>query len=296
MRVLVSGASGLIGTELCAQLRAADHTVARLVRRDPRGADEFRWSPTTLSMDESALDGVDAVVNLSGASIARLPWTKAYRREILDSRVQVTRTLTDAMGRQTAPPAVLLNASAVGIYGDRPNEVLTEQSPAGTDFLAKVTGAWEAEAARAPESTRVVTLRTGLVIARGGALKPLLPIVKLGLGGPLGRGTQHWPWISLHDEAAAFVHLLTSTLAGPVNLVGPAPATANDVIRAVSDGLRRPFLLPVPAFVLTLALQDAARALLLADQQIAPDRLQKDGFVFAQKTAADAVAWMLSRP
>ena len=296
MRVLVSGASGLIGTELCAQLRAADHTVARLVRRDPRGADEFRWSPTTLSMDESALDGVDAVVNLSGASIARLPWTKAYRREILDSRVQATRTLTDAMGRQTTPPAVLLNASAVGIYGDRPNEVLTEQSPAGTDFLAKVTGAWEAEAARAPESTRVVTLRTGLVIARGGALKPLLPIVKLGLGGPLGRGTQHWPWISLHDEAAAFVHLLTSTLAGPVNLVGPAPATANDVIRAVSDGLRRPFLLPVPAFVLTLALQDAARALLLADQQIAPDRLQKDGFVFAQKTAADAVAWMLSRP
>ena len=296
MRVLVSGASGLIGTELCAQLRAAGHTVARLVRRDPRGADEFRWNPATLSMDESAFAGVDAVINLSGASIARLPWTKAYRREILDSRVQATRTLTDAMGRQATPPAVLLNASAVGIYGDRPNEVLTENSPAGTDFLAKVTSAWEAEAARAPQSTRVVTLRTGLVIARGGALKPLLPIVKLGLGGPLGHGTQHWPWISLHDEAAAFVHLLTSTLSGPVNLVGPTPATANDVIRAVSAGLHRPFLVPVPEFVLTLALQDAARALLLADQQIVPDRLQKDGFVFTHKTAAEAVTRMLSHP
>jgi len=296
MRVLVSGASGLIGTELCAQLGAAGHTVARLVRRDPRGADEFRWNPAALSMDESALDHVDAVINLSGASIARLPWTKAYRREILDSRVQATRTLTDAMGRQATPPAVLLNASAVGIYGDRPDEVLTESSPAGTDFLAKVTSAWEAEAARAPEATRVVTLRTGLVIARGGALKPLLPIVKLGLGGPLGHGTQHWPWISLHDEAAAFVHLLTSTLTGPVNLVGPTPATANDVIRAVSAELHRPFLVPVPEFVLTLALQDAARALLLADQQIVPDLLQKDGFVFAHKTAAEAVAWMLRRP
>jgi uncharacterized protein (TIGR01777 family) len=296
MRVLVSGASGLIGTELGTQLRAAGHTVARLVRRDPRGADEFRWNPAALSMDESALEGVDAVINLSGASIARLPWTKAYRREILDSRVQATRTLTDAMGRQTTPPSVLLNASAVGIYGDRPNEVLTEGSRAGTDFLAKVTSAWEAEAARAPQSTRVVTVRTGLVIARGGALKPLLPIVKLGLGGPLGHGTQHWPWISLHDEAAAFVHLLTSTLSGPVNLVGPTPATANDVIRALSAGLHRPFLVPVPEFVLTLALQDAARALLLADQQIVPERLQKDGFVFTHQTAAQAVAWMLSRP
>ncbi|TFC97807.1 MULTISPECIES: TIGR01777 family oxidoreductase [Cryobacterium] len=296
MRVLVSGASGLIGTELCTQLAAAGHTVARLVRREPRGADEFRWDPTALSLDENALEGIDAVINLSGASIARLPWTKAYRREILDSRVQATRTLTDAMHRRTTPPATLLNASAVGVYGDRPNEVLTDDSPAGTDFLAKVTTAWEAEAHRAPEPTRVVALRTGLVIARGGALKPLLPIVKLGLGGPLGRGTQHWPWISLHDEAAAIVHLLTSTLSGSVNLVGPTPATANDVIRAVAAGLHRPFLIPVPEFVLTLALQEAARALLLADQRIVPDRLQEDGFVFAHRTAAESVHWMLSRP
>ncbi|MBC7442562.1 MAG: TIGR01777 family protein [Ramlibacter sp.] len=296
MRVLVSGASGLIGTELCVQLGAAGHTVARLVRREPRGTDEFRWNPAAQTIDEAALDGVDAVINLSGASIGRLPWTAGYRREILDSRVQATRTLTDAMRRRATPPSVLLNASAVGIYGNRPHEVLTEDSPAGSDFLAKVVTVWETEAARAPEQTRVVTFRTGLVIARGGALKPLLPLAKLGLAGPLGKGTQHWPWVSLHDEAAAIVHLLTSTLSGPVNVVGPAPATANTVIRAVAAALHRPFLVPVPEFVLTLALQDAARQLLLADQQVTASRLEGDGFVFTHRTVAEAVATMRLRP
>ena len=296
MRVLVSGASGLIGTEVCRQLVTAGHTVARLVRRDPRTPNEFRWNPAALTLDEAALGQVDAVINLSGASLARLPWTPGYRRQILESRVQATRTLTDAMRRSVRPPSVLLNASAVGIYGDRPGEMLTEESAPGTDFLAGVVAAWEAEAGLAPEQTRVVTFRTGLVIARGGALRPLLPLVRLGVAGPLGRGTAHWPWISLHDEAAAIVHLLGSTLSGPVNLVGPTPATSNDVIKAVATALHRPFRIPVPELVLTLALQDAARALLLADQQIDSTRLQNDGFVFSQRTAAEAVDWMLAQP
>ena len=293
MRVLISGASGLIGTELTRQLEAADHSVLRLVRRPPRSNAEVRWDPATLDLDPAVFDGVDAVVNLSGASIGRLPWTKAYRRQIMESRVVAARTLTDAMRRSSTPPAVLLNASAVGFYGNRPGELLTEESAPGSDFLATVVVKWEDEARLAPESTRVVLLRTGLVLAKGGALKPLLPIVKLGFGGPLGRGTQTWPWVSLHDEAAAIVHLLSSELSGPVNLTGPAPATANDVIRAVSTALRRPFFVPVPEQVLTLALQDAARQLLLADQRVSSEKLQADGFRFTHRTAAEAVTWML---
>ena len=294
MRVLVSGASGLIGTELTRQLEVAGHTVLRLVRRPPRSRSEVRWDPATLTLDPAVFDGVDAVINLSGASIGRLPWTKSYRRQIMESRVQSVRTLTDAMRQAGTPPAVLLNASAVGIYGNRPGEELTEESAPGSDFLATVVTAWEAEARLAPEGTRVVLLRTGLVLAKGGALKPLMPIVRLGLAGPLGRGSQFWPWVSLHDETAAIVHLLgSSELSGPVNLTGPTPATANEVIRAVAQALRRPFFLPVPEFVLTLALQDAARQLLLADQRVSSAKLQADGFRFTHRTAAEAVTWML---
>lgn len=296
MRVLISGASGMIGTELSRQLEAAGHTVLSLVRREARSSAEIAWDPAGTGLDASALESVDAVINLSGAPLGRLPWTRRYRREILDSRVRATRSLTDAMRRCAVPPAVLLSGSAIGIYGNRPGETLTEESASADDFLARVVVAWEGEAHRAPEATRVVTFRTSLVLARGGALRPLLPMVRLGLGGPLGRGTQHWSWISLHDEAAAIVHLLTSTLSGPVNLAGPLPATANDVIKAVATALRRPFFLPVPEFVLTLVLQDAARQLLLADQLVSSARLQADGFVFTHHTAAEAVDAMLARP
>ncbi|TFD64791.1 TIGR01777 family oxidoreductase [Cryobacterium sp. Hh38] len=296
MRVLIAGASGLIGRELSRQVETAGHTPVRLVRREALGPNEIRWDPATLVLDPSVLDDIDAVVNLSGASLARLPWTSGYRQEILQSRLHATRTLTDALRRSTNPPTVLLNGSAVGIYGNRPGEVLSEASAVGTDFLAEVVTRWEAEAQLAPESTRVVTLRTGLVLAKGGALKPVLPLAKLGLAGPLGSGMQHWAWISLHDEATAIVHLLTSTLSGPVNLVGPTPATANDIISTLAAALHRPFRLPVPKPILTFLLQDAARQLLLADQQVSPQKLLDDGFEFAQRTPATAIAWMLRQP
>jgi uncharacterized protein (TIGR01777 family) len=296
MRVLISGASGLIGTELVRRLGEAGHTVVRLVRHPATGPDEVTWNPAVFEIDPAALDGIDAVVNLSGASLARLPWTSSYRTEILASRTHATRTLVEAIRKTPTPPAVLLSGSAVGVYADRPGEILTERSAPGEDFLAAVVEAWEAEALRTPAPTRVVLLRTGLVIARGGALKPLLPLVRLGLGGPLGHGTQHWPWISLHDEAAAIVHLLDSSLSGPVNLVGPTPATANDVIRAVTVALHRPFFLPVPEFALTFALRDAARQLLLADQRVSSSLLEADGFRFEQRTVAEAVDAMLAQP
>jgi len=296
MRVLIAGASGLIGRELSRQLDAAGHAPVRLVRREALGKNEIRWDPAAQVLDARVLDDVDAVVNLSGASLAHLPWTSGYRTEILQSRLSATRTLTDALGRSTTPPTVLLNGSAVGVYGDRPGEILTETSTSGTDFLADVVTQWEAAASLAPQPTRVVMLRTGLVLAKGGALKPVIPLAKLGLAGPLGAGTQHWAWVSLHDEAAAIVHLLTSTLSGPVNLVGPSPATSNDIIRGLAQALNRPFVLPVPAAILTVLLQDAARQLLLADQQVSAQKLLDDGFEYAHRTPATAIAWMLRQP
>ncbi|WP_104127252.1 TIGR01777 family oxidoreductase [Cryobacterium sp. Y57] len=296
MRVLIAGASGLIGRELSRQLVGAGHTPVRLVRREALGKNEIRWNPSAHALDAHVLNDIDAVVNLSGASLARLPWTPGYRTEILSSRLSATRTITDALGHAATPPTVLLNGSAVGVYGNRPGEILSETSTVGTDFLADVVTQWETAAQLAPEPTRVVTLRTGLVLAKGGALKPLLPIAKLGLAGPLGGGNQHWPWVSLHDEAAAILHLLTSTLSGPVNLVGPSAATANDIIKALATALHRPFFLPVPQQVLTLLLQDAARQLLLADQQVSAQKLLDDGFEFAHRTPATAIAWMLRQP
>lgn len=299
MRVLIAGASGLIGTELSRQLGAAGHTAVRLVRREPLGRNEFRWDPAALVLDPAVLEGIDAIVNLSGASLSRLPWTPGYRKEILQSRVQATRTLTDAL-RHVADrpgvtaPTVLLNGSAVGFYGDRPGEELTEASAPAHDFLADVVTAWEREAALAPPGTRVVLLRTGLVLATGGALKPVLPLTRFGLAGPLGAGTQHWPWISLHDEAAAIVHLLSSELTGPVNLVGPTPASANEVLGELARALKRPFKFAVPESLLILLLQDAARQLLLPDQRISSAKLEADGFTFTHRTAAEAVGWMLA--
>ncbi|WP_423923675.1 TIGR01777 family oxidoreductase [Frigoribacterium sp. 2-23] len=287
--VLVTGASGLIGTELTRQLTAAGHTVLSLVRRAPRSESEFTWSPSAGIVDYHLLDRVDAVVNLSGASLGRLPWTVGYKREILASRVESTTTLTRGFAKAENPPATLLNGSAVGIYGDRPGERLTEDSPRGQGFLSDVVDAWEGAAHSAPDGTRVVTLRTGVVVGPGGALKPLLPLTRLGLGSRLGTGDQFWPWISLHDEAAAIVHLLTSRLEGPVNLVGPTPASSTALTSRLAADLDRPYALTVPEFVIGGALREAGHEMLLSDQQVVPARLLADGFVFTHRTVDDAV-------
>lgn len=292
--VLVAGASGFIGTELCRQLADGGHTVLRLVRRPARSDDEFTWSPRDRSVDAAAIARADAVVNLAGATTGRLPWTAGYKREILDSRVDGTATLADAIARSDSPPAVFVSGSAVGIYGDRPSEVLDESSPRGRGFLADVVEAWELAARLTPSTTRLVLARTGVVVGRGGAFTPLVPLTRLGLGSRFGRGTQNWPWISLHDEAAALRHLIDSSLDGVVNLVGPTPATSEEITRALARALRRwhPFI--VPTFALEL-LGDAGRDLLLNSQNVTPTRLLADGFVFRDTTVEAAISATFAR-
>ena len=287
--VLISGASGMIGTELTQQLRAQGHTVLSLVRRAPRAHHEHAWSPTQGIVDHHLLGRVDAVVNVSGAPLGRLPWTPRYRREIRDSRVQATTTLVRAMARTDAPPRTFLSGSAVGFYGDRPLDRLTEGSGKGHGFLADVVEAWEAAASGAPEGTRTALLRTGIVLGPGGAVKPLVPLTRLGLGATMGSGKQYWPWISLHDEAAAIVHLLTSELAGPVNLVGPEAATSTQVTEGLAQELHRPHALRVPEGVIATGMGDAGREMLLASQRVVPEALLADGFTFRHRTLPEAL-------
>jgi uncharacterized protein (TIGR01777 family) len=291
LTVVIAGASGMIGSELSRQLTAAGHRVVRLVRRPAGGPDEHQWDPAAGLLDADALNGVDAVVNLSGASISRLPWTSSYKKQILSSRIQATSTLATAIGRAAQPPAVFISGSAVGYYGDRPNERLDESSAPGTAFLAMVVRAWEGAAqSAASDSTRVVLARTGLVLGGGGALTPLKIIARFFGAGPLGSGRQVWPWISLHDEAAAIVHLVTvSKLSGAVNLVGPRPVTATELNRALAGMLHRPFWLPAPRWAIVAGLGDAGRELLLADQDVSADRLTGDGFTFAHTDVKSAL-------
>jgi uncharacterized protein (TIGR01777 family) len=288
VRVLIAGASGFVGTEVARQLEADGHTVLRLGRGAPRNENEFQWAPSALTIDPRAVEGADAVINLAGASTGRIPWTRGYKREILYSRVQGTQTLAEAIGRAKNPPGVFLNGSAVGYYGDQPGVRLTETSPKGEGFLSDVVEAWEQAAQLAPESTRVVTFRTGLVVGRGGAFTPLIPLTRLGLAVRLGTGRQNWPWIALRDEAAAIRHLLGSSLEGVVNIAGPTPATSQQVTDALADALQRWHPWVVPEFAVKL-LGDAGHDLLLTSEDVVPERLLADGFVFRYETVQSAI-------
>ncbi|MBK4347596.1 TIGR01777 family oxidoreductase [Lacisediminihabitans changchengi] len=289
LRVLVAGGSGFIGTELIRQLTDDGHQVTLLVRGEPQSDNQATWAPASGTLDPGLISDTDAVINLSGASIGKLPWTHKYRDEILKSRLDATRTLTDAMARAATPPATFLSGSAVGIYGDRPGEILTEESPRGKGFLGDVVEQWERAASLSPTATRVVMLRTGLVIGDGGSLKPIMALTRVGLGSRLASGTDVWPWISLYDEAAAIRYLLTSTLSGPVNLAGPTRATSGEITKYVAHKMHRPYALAVPEFAIDLALQDAGEELLLSSQNVSSEKLTADGFVFRDHTVEQAI-------
>lgn len=295
--VVLAGASGLIGTALIARLRAEGYDILQLVRREPKGPEQAKWNPDAGELDPQLLEGAAAVVNLAGASTAKLPWTPWHKQAIMNSRVQSTKTIVTAINATTVKPKVLLSGSASGIYGDRPGEILTERSELTTDgFLAEVALAWEQTAAKdLPNETRLVLLRTGLVLAWEGALKPFRMMLNLRLGTQIGNGKQYWPWISLTDQARAIEYLINSKVSGPVNLVSPNSSTAEQVLQSLAKQLGRRIWIRIPAWVAKIGGQ-AVKDLILIDQHIEPVKLVKDGFRFEQSSLDSAIASALVQP
>ena len=297
MKIVVSGASGLIGTQLVAKLSQSGHEVVRLVRRSPK-AGEIQWNPKSGTLDAAALEGADAVIHLSGAGIGDKRWSTSYRKEILDSRTDTTALLAKTIASLTRKPSVFLSGSAIGIYGARNDEQLTEVSTHGTGFLAEVCEQWEAAAKPAVDAgVRTVYLRTGIVLSpKGGALKKLLPLFKLGVGGKFGNGKQWQSWISIDDEIGAIEHLLTANVSGAVNLTAPNPVTNAEFTKVLASVLKRPAIVPVPTFAPKIVLGgELADALLFTGQRVIPAALNASGYSFKHSTLESALRSLLSK-
>lgn len=294
MRILISGATGLIATELAKQLKAKGHTPVSLVRREPRNKDEVFINADLGEFDPSVMNSIDAVVNLAGATTGKIPWTKKYMREIVDSRLNTTRVLVSAINQASNPPKVLISGSASGIYGDRGDQWLDEDSGKGTGFLSDLAFEWEQEALKA--RTRVVLVRTTMVMSKNlGALGKLLPLIKLGVGGPLGSGKQWWAWISLEDQARAIIHLIENEQAsGPFNITAPEPATCEQIVHALGKALHRPTIFRVPAWLMKLVIGVAAEELLLCSQKMSAEKLIKSGYKFNHPTLREVVEYVVS--
>ncbi|MEK6696365.1 MAG: TIGR01777 family oxidoreductase [Candidatus Deferrimicrobiota bacterium] len=299
MRVVVSGSTGLVGSEVVASLSAAGHEAVRLVRRVPApGEKAVRWDPEKGEVDAAGLEGLDAVVHLAGENIASGRWNTARKAAIRDSRVNGTRLLCNALAGLARPPKTLVCASAIGYYGDRGADVLTEESPPGAGFLPEVCMEWEAAAEAAMrKGVRVVALRIGVVLSpKGGALSRMLPLFRAGLGGVIGNGRQYVSWVALDDLVGIVLHALQSgELRGPVNAVAPAPVTNRDFTETLGKVLSRPSLLPVPAFALRLAMGEMADALLLASARVVPRRLEETGYRFRFPELGGALRHLLAR-
>ncbi len=299
LTILVTGSHGLIGSSLVPLLRSRGDRVVRLVRAAPAAADEARWDPAAGSIDAGRLEGADAAIHLAGENLASGRWTPERKARIRDSRVRGTRLLAETLARLARPPRVLLSASAAGYYGDRGEEILTEESAPGTGFLADVCREWEAAADPARRAgIRVVYLRSGLVLARtGGLLAPMLPVFRLGLGGPLGAGRHYMSWIALDDWTGAALHLLADErVAGPVNMVAPQPVTNAEFTRALARALGRPALVPVPAPALRVAFGEMADGALLTSVRATPARLVGSGYVFRFPELDAALRHVLRTP
>lgn len=299
-RVAIAGSSGLMGGALRRHLVERGDEVVRLVRGRPEAPDERAWAPDLGELSDVALDGVDAVVNLAGAGIGDRRWNEDYKRLVESSRVETTETIAHTLARiadRTGRCIRLVNGSAVGFYGDRGDEILTEASPAGTDFLAGVVQRWEAAAEKAEAAgSSVALLRTGLVMApSGGAFGTLLRLARLGLGGPLGSGREWWPWVTLADTTRAIAHLVDHPeISGPVNAVSPSPARQRDIAAEIGRQLSRPAVLPAPRLALRAVVGEFAD-FIIASQRVLPERLPASGFTFEHPDLETAVRWMLAR-
>jgi uncharacterized protein len=292
VRILLTGASGLIGRRVAAELNRAGHELLRLVRRAPAAAGEFTWDPEAGTIDPEALDRVDGVIHLAGEPIADHRWTRRRKRAIRESRTRGTRLLAGAIAAAPRPPAVLLSASAIGIYGNRGAEPLDETAGVGDDFLASVCRAWEADTAPASAAgVRVVTPRFGIVLdAEDGALARQLPFFRIGLGGRLGGGQQWMSCVAADDVAGALAHLLaTPSVSGPVNIVCPEPIRNAEYTRLLGRLLHRPAIAPVPRAALRLLFGEMADVVLLASQRVQPAALTASGYRFRHPTVQDAL-------
>ena len=301
MRIVIAGGTGFLGRPLAASVTADGHHVTLLSRSDRAPADagppRAAWQPDgSAGAWASVIDGADAVVNLAGESIAGRRWTPAQKAKILDSRVNATRSLAAAITKARTPPGVFVSGSAVGYYGPLGDAIVDETAGPGSDFLANVCAAWEAEAARAADRCRVVCIRTGLVLERdGGALPQMLPPFRFGAGGPVGSGRQYWPWIHRADWVAMVKWAIaTPTVSGPLDVTAPTPETNRAFAQALGRALHRPAFLPAPAFALRLLLGEMADALLLSGQRAVPAKAQRLGFTFAYSRLDEALRAIFS--
>jgi uncharacterized protein (TIGR01777 family) len=294
MKVVVTGASGLIGSALVPHLREQGHEVLSLVRRTPQSRHQARWDPDTGRIDVAALQGTDAVVHLAGAGVGDHRWTASYKRTILQSRVDGTTLISRTIAGLDPTPRVMVSASGMDYYPDTEDEV-TERSGRGTAFLSDVVEAWEGATVPAREAGIPVSYaRSALVLARrGGVLERLRPLISLGLAGPIGPGDQWWSWITLDDHVRALTRLLEGDLPGPVNLSSPDPARQRDLVRALARQAHRPAVLPAPTFALRAAVGQFSETI-VASHRVVPERLLDAGFTFEHPTLADAVRWVSS--
>jgi uncharacterized protein len=298
-RILVTGATGLIGRSLTAELQQAGARVVAAVRRpvkDP--AHELAWNPETGQLDASRLEGVDAVVHLAGENIAAGRWTEAFKRKIRESRINGTKLLSQAIAGLRQKPHTFVCASAIGYYGDRGDETLSESAAPASDFLGEVCRQWEAACQPARDAgVRTVNGRIGVVLSpEGGALKKMLTPFRLGIGGKVGSGRQYMSWIAIDDVARAIVFVLTNTsIAGPVNLTAPEPVTNVEFARALGRVLHRPAIVPTPGFALKLAFGEMADALLLSSTRVAPHALTAAGYRFSYPELEPALRHLLGR-